>query len=210
MPKHTNSLAPTPHATADEKILVVHRTHLFAITPIFIGFQPLHDFSSLQTLVQLHQEFHWRSTMEDDPSYKQIIPYLVFEHNNSYFLMRRRSTASEQRLKNKYSLGIGGHIRQEDLTSCNLIDWAQREFYEEVSYRGSLTTAPLGLINDESNAVGQVHFGCVFLLRGDSPNIAIRAEHKEGRLVSLEDCKTMYDDLESWSQIVYNHLKGSL
>ncbi len=191
---------------ADEKILVVQRKNLFAAMPEFTGFHALQDFTTLQTLVSTHQEFHWRRTMEEDPSYKQIIPYLIFEHNNTYFMMRRKTTASEQRLKDKYSLGIGGHIRQEDLTSSNLIDWAQREFHEEVDYKGSLTTTPIGLINDEANAVGQVHIGFVFLLRGDSPNIAIRDEHKEGRLVSLDDCKMVYGDLESWSQFVYDYI----
>lgn len=190
----------------NEKILVVQRQHFFGTQPPFLGFQPLTDFSSIQSIVTKHQEFHWRATMEENPTYKQIIPYLVFEHNNTYFLMRRKETASEQRLKNKYSLGIGGHIRQEDLNSNNIIDWAQREFQEEVSYQGNLTTTPLGLINDDSDAVGQVHIGFVFLLRGDSPQIAIRAEHKEGRLVSLEDCKMMYDDLESWSKFVCDYL----
>ncbi len=194
----------------DEKILVVHRKNLFSSMPEFTGFRALRDFTALQTLVSTHQEFHWRKEMEENPDYKQIIPYLVFEYNNTYFLMRRRTTASEQRLKDKYSLGIGGHIRQEDLTSCNLIDWAQREFHEEVNYQGNLVTTPLGLINDESNAVGQVHIGFVFLLRGDSPNIAIRAEHKEGNLVTLEDCKKLYADLESWSQFTYDHIIGEV
>lgn len=193
---------------ADEKILVIPRATLFAEIPLFNGFQPVSNFGSLQAFINKNQEFHWRSNMENDPSYKQIIPYLVFEYNKTYFLMRRRSTASEQRLKNKFSLGIGGHIRQEDLTSCNLIDWAQREFHEEVAYQGTLLASPLGLINDDSNAVGQVHLGFVFLLRGNCPDISIRSEHKEGRLVSLDDCKTMYDDLESWSQLVFDYLKA--
>jgi len=193
-----------------EKILVIQRQNLFSAIPDFSGFQPLHNFSQIQTIITKHQEFHARSTMEENPLYKQIIPYLVFEHNNTYFLMRRQSTASEQRLKNKYSLGIGGHIRQEDLNSNNIIDWAQREFHEEVSYCGNLKTIPLGIINDDGNAVGQVHIGFVFLLRGDSPNISIKSELKEGRLVSLETCKTMYDDLESWSKFVCDYLTDPL
>lgn len=203
---------PITPIKADEKILVIPRTKLFAQLPVFNGFQPLSNFANLQTFISDHQEFHWRSSMENDPSYKQIIPYLVFEYNQTYFLMRRRSTASEQRLKNKYSLGIGGHIRQEDLSSNNLLDWAQREFHEEVSYQGTVEAKPIGLINDDRDAVGQVHLGFVFLLRGNSSDISIRAEHKEGRLISLEDCKTLYDDLESWSQFVYDHLntKGPL
>jgi predicted NUDIX family phosphoesterase len=191
---------------ADEKILVVKRVNLFSTLSLFNGFMPMSDFFTIQTTILQHQEFHWRSTMENDSLYKQIIPYLVFEHNNTYFLMRRKTTASEQRLKDKYSLGIGGHIRQEDVTSNDPIDWACREFHEEVSYQGTFITTPLGLINDDSSAVGQVHIGIVFLLHGNMNQITIRDEHKEGQLVQLNHCATMYDKLEPWSQLVYNHL----
>ena len=167
------------------------------------------DFDHYQKLIKKHKEFVWRSKVEQDPTYKQIIPYLIFTHNNKYFLMRRKSTASESRLQNKCSLGIGGHIKKEDLKGTSIIDWAQREFTEEVKYRGSFTITPLGMLNDESNAVGQVHTGFVFILHGTSENIQIRDEHKEGKLISLEECLTLYNQMENWSQIIINYLKKS-
>jgi predicted NUDIX family phosphoesterase len=120
--------------------------------------------------------------------------------------MKRRSTASEQRLKDKYTNGIGGHIRQEDIENTTLFQWAQREFAEEVCYQGNFTVKPIGLINDERDEVGRVHIGFVFLLEGDSDQIAIRAEHKEGYLLSLEECKELYPLMESWSQFVLDYL----
>src|SRR5690606_7557172 len=104
-----------------------------------------------------------RSLMEQDQRYKQIIPYLVFTHENKYFVMQRTSTTTEQRLKNKYSLGIGGHIRQEDMNGNSIFEWAEREFHEEVSYHGNLEIIPLGVLNDDTNDVGKVHIGFVFL-----------------------------------------------
>ena len=103
---------PTPQKH-DEQILVVKRNYLFP-QGIWQGLKPV-DFDHYLHIIQCKQEFHPRSIMEHDPTYKQIIPYLIFENNNTYFLMQRQSTASETRLQNKYSLGIGGHIRQEDL-----------------------------------------------------------------------------------------------
>ena len=99
----------------DESILVVKRSVLFS-RGSWQGLKQINieDFSRL---VYLEKEFHPRYLMETDVRYKQIIPYLIFTHNNSYFLMQRQSTAGEQRLKNKYSLGIGGHIRKEDLVT---------------------------------------------------------------------------------------------
>src|SRR3972149_11375968 len=130
---------------ADEKVLVVKRELLFASSD-FQGFLPMRDFRGYQNLILRHKQFLWRSAMETDPSYKQIIPYLVFRHAETYFLMRRRSNANEARLKDKYSLGIGGHIRQEDMTETSLMGWAKREFIEEVDYKGTFKVSALGLI----------------------------------------------------------------
>ena len=144
--------------------------------------------------------------MENDPTYKQIIPYLVFCHEDRYFLMQRTDKSTEQRLQNKYSLGIGGHIRQEDMTTDSIIDWAEREFHEEVSYNGSLNVKPLGILNDDSNAVGQVHVGFVFLLEGDNQQIKVKSELKSGTLLTLDDIKYYFDKMESWSQITFECL----
>lgn len=185
-----------------EQILVVKRDKLFP-THAFQGLQPISD--HYITLIQKEREFLPRNLMEEDPSYKQIIPYLIFKFEDTYFMMQRRSASSEQRLKNKYTLGIGGHMRQEDMQhGATIFDWAQREFDEEISYKGNLNIKPLGMLNDDSNAVGQVHLGLVLLLEGDRPHIAVRSELKSGTLVSLHDCLSYYPDMESWSQIIFD------
>ncbi len=189
-----------------ENILVVKREQLFQGATL-TDFFALPSFESWEKIIKENQEFHPRNLMEEDASYKQIIPYLVYMHNNRYFLMERASTSSEQRLKSKKSLGIGGHIREEDLDEKNIIDWAQREFHEEVSFSGKLTIKPLGIINDESNAVGKVHIGFVFLLSGDSDNISIRSELKSGTLLTLTECAEYYPNMERWSQLVFDYLK---
>jgi len=189
----------------DEHILVIQRKHLFPVDSAFYGIQPTVEDEFL-SLVQRHKEFHPRSLMESDLTYKQIIPYLVFHHNGRYFLMQRQAKASETRLQNKFTLGIGGHIRQEDLTSDCIFDWAKREFHEEVDYKGNLTMEQIGLLNDDTNAVGQVHIGFVLLLHGDSAEIAVKSELKSGELVTLEQMQTQVESMESWSQLVYDFL----
>lgn len=193
--------------TTDEKILVVKKNILFAYQ-IINGLKPI-DFDRYQKLIQKHKKFLWRSKVEQDSNYKQIIPYLVFTHDKKFFIMRRKSNASETRLQNKFSLGIGGHIKKEDIKRANIINWAEREFKEEVKYKGSYAIKPLGILNDESDAVGQVHTGFVFLLEGSTPNIQIRDEHKEGMLISLDECLTLYNQMENWSKIVVRYLKES-
>jgi predicted NUDIX family phosphoesterase len=186
----------------DEHILVVERTRLF--TPARQAWHGIQctDIDAYVQMIYQYQEFKSRAAMELDPLYKQIIPYMIFQHNDRYFLMQRKATTSEQRLKNLYSLGIGGHVQQQDITSINLMDWAQREFQEEIAYDGRLNVTTLGIINDDTNDVGRVHLGLVLLLQGDSSNIAVKSELKSGQLLTLAECKTYYDHLESWSKFV--------
>ncbi len=188
----------------DEKILVVKRSDFFLEKP-WQGLKEV-NFEKYLQQIQEKKEFLWRSEMELDPSYKQIIPYLIFEHENNYFLMQRRSKASETRLANKYTFGIGGHIREEDIQGETLFDWAKREFHEEVNYNGNLQIKPLGIINDDSTQVGKVHVGFVLLLKGNSDKISIKSELKNGQLLSLNTCKQYYNCMESWSKIIFDNL----
>jgi predicted NUDIX family phosphoesterase len=187
-----------------EHILVVKRDLL--LPQNFHGLKKV-DFASYLTIIQNHKEFLPRWQMETDPTYKQIIPYLVFEHENSYFLMQRKATASETRLQNKYTLGIGGHIRREDmLDGTTIFDWAKREFHEEVYYSGNLTIEPLGILNDDTNDVGKVHVGFVFLLKGDSSEICVKSELKGGQLLTRDELSSYFSAMESWSQFIVEHL----
>jgi len=205
-----NSAAHNPAAQAmphhhTEEILVVKRSVLFPQTA-WQGIKTV-DFATLLPLIARNQEFHPRFLMETDPTYKQVIPYLIFTHAGRYFLMQRHKQASEARLQSKLSLGIGGHIRKEDMTSTsNIVEWAAREFHEEVNYAGTLEIEPIGILNDDSNDVGKVHVGFVLLLHGDSDEISIRSELQSGELVSLTECLEKKDRMETWSQMVLDWL----
>ena len=204
----TQNIATSPQRVLkhlDELILVVKRDVLLPDG----GWQGLKavDFDHYAALIQNNKEFLPREHMETNPAYKQIIPYLIFEHAGRYFLMQRQSKASETRLQNKFTLGIGGHIRQEDMGSqTSIADWARREFHEEVAYTGALKVTPLGMLNDDSNEVGKVHIGFVLLLQGDSDAISVKSELKSGNLISLDECKKLGDSMETWSQAVVHYL----
>ena len=149
-----------------------------------------------------------RRDVEEDPGYQQIIPYAVFRHGARYLLTKRLKASSEKRLRHLYSLGVGGHINPEDLANGDPVsDGMRREWEEEVVYAGALEARPLGLIHEESAPVGRVHLGVVFLLEGDTPEIAIRETDKlSGQLLTLDEMRIHYLDMESWSQLVYDRL----
>jgi predicted NUDIX family phosphoesterase len=174
-------------AACDEQILVVRRDTIFQSDGPWHGLKQ-DDYDWYLWAVMHHGQFHSRIAMENDPRYKQIIPYLVFMHDDHVFVMERKETSTEQRLASKLTIGIGGHVRKEDLLGSNLFD-----------------VEPLGIINDDSDSVGQVHLGFVFLVRGSTPHISVKSELKHGHLVPRS---SLTDDsrFESWSQIILPYL----
>ena len=74
-------------------------------------------------------------------------------------------------------------------------------------YDGRFEAQLIGLLNDESAPVSKVHLGVVFLVDGDSPNIAIRETTKlAGELLTLDEMRIHYLEMEGWSQLVYDRL----
>lgn len=193
---------------ATEQVLVVRREDIFP-DGAWHGFVT-DDLDRYQRLIRDRHLFMPRAEVEDDPNFQQIIPYVVFRHRDRYFLTHRLRASSEKRLRKQFSLGIGGHINPADLQSGDpVLDGLKREWEEEVVYDGHFDARLIGLLNDESAPVSKVHLGVVFLLDGDTPNIAIRETKKlGGELLTLEEMRTFYLQMESWSQIVYDRLSS--
>lgn len=188
----------------EELVLVVPRK-FFDDECNFYGIKKVEQ-SCIFDLIKEKSIFLEREKAEVDSDYKQIIPYLIYKFEEKYFLMQRSSGSSDTRLASKFSLGIGGHIRSEDMNdSQTVLDWAKREFEEEVDFKGEYKPKFLGLLNDETNFVGQVHLGLVFVLEGDSEQISVKEELKSGSLVTLQEIETKKENLESWSKIVFDH-----
>jgi predicted NUDIX family phosphoesterase len=189
-----------------ERVLCVRRDELFP-EGAWHGFMG-EGLGRTQETISQSSFFMPRAEVEDDPSYQQIIPYVVFRHHDRYLLTRRLRASTEKRLRQLYSLGVGGHINPEDLSGGDPVtDGMRREWGEEVVYEGSLRAELLGLLNDESSPVSRVHLGVVFLVHGSTPEIAIRETDKlSGELLTLEEMRIHYLEMESWSQIVYDRL----
>lgn len=191
-----------------EHVLCVKRNEIFP-DGAWHGFVS-ENLDRYQEVIRSQSFFMPRADVEEDPDYQQIIPYVVFRHTDQYLLTRRLKASSEKRLRQQYSLGVGGHINPGDLEAGDPIgDGLKREWEEEVDYPGSFDATLLGLINDDSSPVSKVHLGVVFLVEGDSPKIVIReADKLSGELLTLDEMRIYYLAMESWSQIVYDHLRS--
>ena len=190
----------------DEHVLCVKREDVFP-DGAWHGFVA-DGLDRYQRLIREESFFMPRREVEEDPAYQQVIPYVVFRHADRYFLTRRLKASSEKRLRQQYSLGVGGHINPGDLENGDpVLDGLKREFEEEVVYAGDFQATLLGLINDDSSPVSKVHLALAFLVDGSTPDIAIRETDKlAGELLTLEEMRIYYLEMESWSQIVYDRL----
>ena len=156
-----------------------------------------------------------REDVEEDPSYKQIIPYAVVSYSpetgdEEWFLMQRKKGGGEKRLHNLYSLGVGGHINPvDDEINEKIVERALlRELHEELFVPDSVEIAPIGLLNDDSNPVGAVHFGMVYKITAGERTVRVREhEQLEGAFTSVEDLGSRVDQMETWSRFVCEGLK---
>ena len=206
-----------------EKILVITRDTL----------QSLGDFQGIQTDVNhylpsiLHPDnnfFMDRGEAEVDPSHKQLIPYCIFRvqaknHEGSdsptrYLHYTRGKSGGESRLHASGSIGIGGHInpidqRTDPLGMETYMAGVEREIDEELHFSGPHTNKIIALLNDESNAVGQVHLGVVHLIDVENDDIQSKEDAIANlTLLTLDELKgEYYERLETWSQLCVDVLE---
>lgn len=147
-----------------------------------------------------------REIAEKDEDYRQIIPYVVVRWQNNYLLSQRTKKQTESRLHNKFSLGLGGHINTaEDVRDMDIVTaglW--REIREEVHLSSVVEPKLVGIINDITTNVSRVHLGLAYVLDVTTPEFRILETDKiHAEWADLARIAAVFDDLESWSQIVY-------
>ena len=195
----------------DESVLVIKR-ELFDEIGTFQGISTEIDKYLPVFLNPSNNFFIHRELAEDDPTHKQIIPYAIFKHGDKFLRYLRGKKSGEQRLASKSSIGIGGHINQDDFNSSSLekdtyLTGIEREINEELIINCDYNNLPIALINDDSNDVGQVHLGVVHLFDLESDQVeAGEANIENLEFLSIDDLLREKDNLESWSQICVDHL----
>jgi predicted NUDIX family phosphoesterase len=151
-------------------------------------------------------EFRPRAEMEEDPGFKQIIPYVVFRCGDAVFCYTRGSSQGEARLHRLRSLGVGGHVDEADADGRPTLDAYEmalrRELDEEVLIGSPGSLRRVGLINDDSTPVGQVHLGVVHVYDLDRPNVTPRESGlADTGFVSLGEVLAARESFETWSRI---------
>jgi len=161
-----------------------------------------------------HTRFVPRSLAENDPSLKQIIPYVLIRKGDTLLHYVRGKGSGEKRLVAMGSIGIGGHISHRD---WNLFaedpyeEALQRELHEELRMDGRFRTRPIALINDDSTPVGQVHLGVVHLCDLSEENVSKgEACITDLRFLTLLELLERREQMETWSQLCLDHVAAML
>ena len=199
-------------AKTEEQILVIKRGY-FDRLGSFQGLCHEVDRYLQSFLLKENNFFVARSSAEEDPSLKQLIPYAIFRHGGKILHYTRGAKSGEMRLVAKGSIGIGGHINDTDESLFSFDQSAyhnavRREIAEELQLGGGFAERAVALINDDSTEVGRVQLGIVHIVDLESPDV--RAGEKaiaELGFATRGELLARRDSLETWSQIALEGLE---
>jgi predicted NUDIX family phosphoesterase len=195
----------------DENILVIKRS-LFDELGNFHGLNFKPDKYLEKILSRGNNFFLPRAQAENDPTHKQIIPYVLLACGDKVLHYVRGKKAGEQRLVAKGSIGIGGHMNDSDES---LFAWdeaayragVEREVNEEIKIDTEFEDRIVALLNDDTTEVGQVHLGVVHVFKLSEPKV----DKREAMITNLaflgkDELRARRDSLETWSQICVDAL----
>jgi predicted NUDIX family phosphoesterase len=155
-----------------------------------------------------------RTEAEQDRRYKQLIPYVLILCGDRILRYRRGKGGQENRLHGLFSIGVGGHISEEDygLFSSQLgyREGMRRELMEEVEVEAAYEAA-VAVLNDDSTEVGYVHFGVVHVMQvGSEQIVGRRSGIVAPEFVSIPEALNGLSNYESWSRLCLENLDALL
>lgn len=159
--------------------------------------------------VLANREYVERARAEADETKKQVIAYLLVRCGDETFMTRRLKGQTEKRLRDRRSVGVGGHINSDDGDENPVYDGMMRELFEEVEIPNDYERRFLGIINDDSTEVGKVHVGLCYEIILKEKSCAVKeVEKTEGCWADEKTVLECYEDMENWSKIALNTLLG--
>ena len=193
----------------DEKVLVIP-TARFRAAGYFHGLLAATDAYRAAILDPSAFSFRPRYEVETDPSFKQLIPYIVLKCGDRLFHYRRGSAGTEKRLEALRSVGIGGHISEADAAGGTdpYHTGMMRELAEEVNVGSGFVEQCIGFINDDRTPVGSVHLGVVHVFELESPSARSREDAlADAGFAPIAELVKQAEQFETWSQFALAHFK---
>lgn len=156
-----------------------------------------------------------RSAAENDRARKQLIPYTLLVCGGKILRYQRGKKGQETRLHGMYSVGVGGHISEEDNSlfagSANGYDEGMRRELEEEVGMENVAAPAVAVINDDSTEVGFVHFGVVHVALLENEQAIKRSSGINApELVTFSEALREPEGYESWSRFCLENLETLL
>jgi predicted NUDIX family phosphoesterase len=177
-----------------------------------------------------------REELEKDERFGQALPYVVMyqkgaDDRAALFAYQRTKQVGEQRLAGAISVGVGGHmdladIRMSDNSVVDLVSTfavaVSRELNEEILFdsgvgritfddmrkRATHSVFPkvAGMIVDNSNEVGRVHYGVILAMEIPEGFTPVCAEPELTTIGMAFVDSLPVDQMENWSKIVLKNV----
>lgn len=186
----------------------------------------LHPMSHEDTLRVLAEAGTWlgpRGRLEEDPRFRQIIPYVIVRQRGKIVTYIRGASGGEGRLHGKLSIGLGGHIDLADVhhfdsridLDATLDDAARRELEEEANLADFFysETKWVGLLTCNATDVDKVHIGVVGIRdiepMNDKSVVLTAEDSQEGlALMTPAELEAETSRLENWTRLCLPFLKN--
>lgn len=126
-----------------------------------------------------------RAWAEEDPAWRQIIPYVAIRDDQGNFALFQRKNGSEKRLQDLFTVGVGGHIDAADTPERHAGNKSDREQFEKeiilaavmrecIEELGWMPDPPFQLIPahtiaSDDVAVDSVHLGLCYVMEWNFP-----------------------------------------
>ena len=150
-----------------------------------------------------------RSAADATFAKRQLVVYPVVV-NNGNILRYQRYKGGEKRLENKWSVGFGGHVNEDDSRYWNMIDKAlEREMYEELMWIPRMDQYyPVSLIQSDLTDVDKMHIGVVYIVNLTDPQVAqLVAREGISNLTWVKPQDTSWiSKAETWTKIVMENV----
>jgi predicted NUDIX family phosphoesterase len=191
-----------------EQVLVINKKEFSQAGYFKTGFNKVTE-AEIIAFINSHGQFMKRDCAETNYDYLQVIPYMVVFRDKEVFLTKRTKKQSETRLHEKRSIGVGGHLNNEDGSLEQIVkSGMNRELREELEDFRHSEPKFLGTLIDDSVDVSLVHLGLVYRL-DTKDEVRVRETGKmEGLFVSIRQLTDdrMFSTLESWSGILVQQM----
>jgi predicted NUDIX family phosphoesterase len=169
---------------------------------------PAHEKDFL-SVIKGNVNFVRRGDVEHNPGLQQPIVYVWFVNpqTKKFFSFIRKG--EEERLHNKLSCALGGHVDEADGREDPIGNAIKRELTEEIRIKEYPTPRIVGYINQDSTPTESVHFGIVAIAE---TTLSVEGIGREGRWISGSELDRMIADpevdVEPWTRISWPYMKS--